>query len=59
MTTPTRLAAFAVALLVALGIGAGVGAAIGPDPADDSPAAHTEDCEPAPAPHEGDHGGFG
>jgi hypothetical protein len=59
VSTPARLAAFTVALLVALGIGAGVGAAIGPAPADDAPAATAEDCEPTPATHEGDHGGFG
>lgn len=59
MTTPARLAGFAVALLLALGIGAGVGAAIGPEPADDGSATHAEECEPAPTPHEGDHGGFG
>jgi hypothetical protein len=58
VTTPARLAAFAVALVLALGIGAGVGAAIGPDPAD-RPATHSDDCEPAPTTHEGDHGGFG
>jgi hypothetical protein len=59
VTTPARLAAFAVALLAALGVGAGVGAAIGPDPADDRPAERSESCEPEPAAHEGDHGGFG
>jgi hypothetical protein len=53
VSTSTRLAAFAVALLVALGIGAGVGAAIGPEPADEAPAAHTEACEPTPSRHEG------